>query len=56
MGTLSLKSRILLLVAVTIFKFSGHMHALNYNFWSWGIIMGIGWFILCIALEDEEAK
>lgn len=54
MKNLSLKDVILLMVAVTIFKFSGHMHALNYNFWSWGIVMGIGWFILNVVLDGKE--
>ena len=54
MRRLSLKGGILLVVAVTFFKLTGHMHELGYSFWSWGIVMGIGWFILNVALEDKE--
>lgn len=54
MKNLSLKDVTLLIISATIFKLSGHMDALNYNFLSWGIVMGIGWFILNVALDGKD--
>ena len=54
MRYLSLKNIVLLIMAVTIFKLSGYLHALNYSFWSWAIVTGIGWFILNIMLDRKD--